>query len=221
MDGLGLPTAGLGKPARGAAGRRSQGSLYSSTRKRGEKRAQERGFASSRPACDHGDLALERAFQSRVLLGGKLDAARTRRRFHRALDHRAAHRSAPRKTQHTRCHGRFRVMEAAQIDRAIALLAERFRRQLAALGQFLYRARGKLRVHLEFGCELMFEVAGWCENMPLVGHPFEQKDYRSARTLDGILGNAKFLRHSIGGTKTDTGDSVSEHVRIAAHYFER
>ncbi len=112
-------------------------------------------------------------------------------------------------------------MQAAQIDRAIAVAAEILGHQLAGFDQLLDRLRRKLRVHLESRAELMLEVAEGRKDVPFFGHPLEQEDHRGARALDRIFGDAEFLGYHVGGAKPDAGDGACEHVGVAAHRLER
>ena len=190
--------------------------------KRHQQRAQQRGLAGAGTAGDHGDLALQRASQRRALLGRELDTAGARRRFHRALDHRPAHRTAPTSAAASarRPRSRRRAGGAGR-SRDCRRRRDPSATSSPAFDQFLDRPRRKLRVHLQRRRELMLQVTEGREDVALLGHPFEQKDDRGARALDRIFRDAEFFGDRVGGAKADASDGARQHVRIAAHRLQR
>ena len=67
----------------------------------------------------------------------------------------------------------------------------------------------------------MLEVAERREDVPLLGHPFEQEDHRGPRALDRVFGDAEFFGHHVGGAKPDAGNGACEHVGVTAHRLQR
>ena len=110
-------------------------------------------------------------------------------------------------------------MQAREVNRDVVV--GRFGDYLTAGGELVDGVVCEVGFHVECGAELAFEIFEWRIDVALVGHAFEDIQDGSARALNGVAGDAEFLRDCVGGAKSDAVNRAREYVRVAPHDLER